>query len=277
MIKKIKKIIGYYLNKEKKQYFDFKIASVSLKGLKGTHRIKVDQDDAWFFALSKNAENILDLGCNIGYMSLLAAIQKNNKSITLVDPNPEALAKAAQNIIINGFAEKAKFFSAFISNIDKEKVKFYTVGSGEAGSMYSSHAETANALNSYYYVETLTIDSLIDKLNFTPDLIKVDVEGAESLALMGATKTASKAVSKFFIEMHSLPEMPMKKNGDMILDWCKNNHYKAFYLKEGKQIFDSSAIESRGKCHLLLIPEKEDYPLYLKNIQQGDKLPNSID
>ncbi|WP_300565206.1 FkbM family methyltransferase, partial [Flavobacterium sp.] len=192
MIRKVKKIIGYYLNKEKNQYFDFEIAGVNLKGLKGTNRKNVDQDDAWFFALAQNAENIYDLGSNIGYMSLLAAIQKNNKSIVLVDPNPNALAKAAQNMIVNGFGLKSKFISAFIGDMDGEKVKFYTVGSGEAGSMYSGHAETATAVNSHYLVEKITIDTISKRLNSTPDLIKVDVEGAEYLALQGAVEIASK-------------------------------------------------------------------------------------
>lgn len=115
MLKSLKKIIGYYLKKEKNIFFEFTISGFKLKGLKGTNRKIVDQDDAWFFALAKNSTHVFDLGSNIGYMSLLAAIQKSNKKIVLVDPNPEALAKAAQNIIINGFGFKAKFYTAFIS------------------------------------------------------------------------------------------------------------------------------------------------------------------
>ena len=276
MIRKIKKVIGYYLNKEKNIFLHFEIAGVPLKGLKGTYRNKVDQDDAWFFALAKNAEHIYDLGSNIGYMSLLAAIQKNNKSIVLVDPNPEALAKAAQNMIVNGFGFKSKFISAFIGDVDGEKLKFYTVGSGEAGSMYSSHAETAKAMNSYYEVEKITIDTIVNQLNYFPNLIKIDVEGAEYLALQGAVQTASKGISKFFIEMHSPVELPMVKNATLILKWCVENKYKAYYLKEAIELTNPELIANRGKCHLLLLPEEEKYPIYLKDIKQGNALPSSI-
>src|SRR5690606_13387888 len=150
MIKKIKKILSYYLHKEKNQYFDNELSGIKLKGLKGTYRKKTDKDDAWFFELAKNSEHVFDIGCNIGYMSLIAAIQKKNKSIVLADPNPEALTKAAQNMVINNFGLKTKFISAFIGDSDNDKVKFYTVGSGAAGSMYASHAETASAINSFY-------------------------------------------------------------------------------------------------------------------------------
>lgn len=276
MIRKLKKIIGYYLNKEKNSFLHFEIAGIHLRGLKGTYRKKVDQDDAWFFALAQNSEQLYDLGCNIGYMSLLAAIQKKNKSIVLVDPNPEALAKAAQNMIINGFGLKSKFVSAFVGDVDGEKIKFYTVGSGEAGSMYSGHAETAKAVNSCYEVEKISIDTLVKQFDCVPDLIKIDVEGAEYLALQGAVATAAKRISKFFIEMHSPPELPMIENAALVLKWCVENSYKAYYLKEGIALTHVETIAKRGKCHLLLLPLEENYPSYLKGIKQGDALPISI-
>ena len=276
MYKKLKKVIGYYLNKENKIYSKNSLCGVELKTLPHTIRTKTDQDDAWYFALVQHSERVFDLGCNIGYMSLLAAIQKINTNIVLVDPNPEALAKAAQNMIINGFGIKSKFISAFIGDNNGEKIKFYTIGAGEAGSMFSSHAETAAAVGSFYEVEKLTIDRLVEKVGFIPDLIKIDVEGAESLALLGAVKVAEKQITKMFVEMHAPKELPMKQNAELVMRWCVENHYKAFYLKEMAELTNSDTIAKRGKCHLLLLPKNENLPEYLKNINQGDSLPQVI-
>jgi FkbM family methyltransferase len=276
MIRKIKKTLNHYFRGEKNAYLSFEISGVNLRGLKGTFRKKVDQDDAWYFELAKNSAHVFDLGSNIGYMSLIAAIQKNNKSVLLVDPNPEALAKASQNLIINGFGLKSKFISAFIGDIDGEKIKFYTVGSGEAGIMYSSHEETASLVNSFYEVEKLTIDTIVSTLGYIPDLIKIDVEGAEYLALKGAVSTAKSMQSKFFVEMHSSMQLPMIDNANMILSWCKETKYYAYYLKEGVLLNDAQLIAHKSKCHLLLLPETEVYPSYLKNIRQGQALPTSI-
>lgn len=276
MIRKLKKIIGYYLYRDKISYENFRIAGVNLKGIKGTYRKKTDKDDAWFFALAQNSEHVFDIGSNVGYMALISAIQKNNRSVLLVDPNPEALSKAAQNMIINGFGLKSKFITAFVGDIDGEKVKFYTVGSGAAGSMFSSHAETAAAVGSYYMVEKITIDTLVEKSGYFPDLIKIDVEGAESLTLRGAKKTASKQISKFFIEMHSPAELPMIKNTQLVLDWCKENNYKSFYLKNHQELINAEEIAHRGKCHLLLLPINQSYPEYLKTIKEGSVLPSTL-
>lgn len=276
MQRKLKKILSYYLKKEKKQYYDFLISNVKLKGLKGTFREKVDKDDAWFFELAKHSEHVFDIGCNLGYMSLIAAIQTTNKSILLADPNPEALAKAAQNMIVNNFGMKTKFISAFIGDSDGKKTRFYTIGSGAAGSMYASHASTASTVNSFYEVENMTIDSLVEKVEHIPDLIKIDVEGAEYLVLKGAVKTAAHKKSSFFIEMHSPQELPMKKNAGLVLQWCKNNGYKAFYLKTATELTTEETIANRGKCHLLLLPKEASYPNYLTNIKEGSPLPLSL-
>lgn len=275
MFRKLKKVLAFYYS-NKKIYHESKLCGIELKTLPNTIRKKTDKDDAWYFALLQNHATIFDLGCNIGYTSLLAAIQPNNKKIVLVDPNPEALAKAAQNMIVNGFGFKSTFISAFVGNEVGKKVKFYTVGSGEAGSMYASHAETASAVNSFYEVEEITIDALVASVNLTPDLVKIDVEGAESLALEGVKSLAEKQTTKFFIEMHALKERSMRENAALIIDWCNKNHYKAFYLSNKKELIAADMIATRGKCHLLLVPFKEPFPDYLSSIKEGDLLPTSI-
>ncbi|MDP2160924.1 MAG: FkbM family methyltransferase [Flavobacterium sp.] len=277
MYRKLKKIISFYVfNRNKIKYICFSISGVNLKGSKGTFRSKVDKDDAWYFALVKNSEHVFDIGSNIGYMSLVAAIQKSNKSILLVDPNPEAIADAAKNMVINGFGMKTRFENAFVSDTDGDEVKFYTVGTGEAGSMFAGHAETASAVNAYYYVKKITIDTLVTKVGYVPDLIKIDVEGAESFALMGANKTAALQKTKFIVEMHAPPELPMIENATRILNWCQSNAYQAYYLSNGQLLEYPETIAHRGKCHLLLLPLPQHFPDYLKNIKEGDSLPETI-
>lgn len=279
-IRKIKKVLRYYVgaitSRRKKSYDVFTLGGIQLKGMQGVHRKKADKDDAWFFELARNSTSIFDIGCNLGYMSLLAAIQPANKSLVLVDPNPEALAKAAQNMIINGFAFKCRFFSAFVADKDDEKIKFFTVGSGEAGSMFKGHAETAGTLNSFYHVSKKTIDTLVSEVNCVPDLIKIDIEGAEHLALQGAVETAALQKTKFMIEMHSPPELPMLENATNVLNWASVNSYAAYYMKDASKLTNPQTIAHRGKCHLLLIPINEEYPEYLKSIKQGSNLSVAI-
>lgn len=271
---KLRKVLSVY----KHRYFPSapKTHTAKLLGkdfivLQGTIRAE-DKDDAWYFALVKNHDRIFDLGANIGYTSILASFFYSDKIVVLADPNPDALAMASGNLIRNGLSINKQFVPAFVSDKCGEKVKFYTVGIGEAGSMFASAAESARLTNSFYLVDTLTVDEIVKRTSVTPDFIKVDVEGAEHLVLNGATALAKERITTFFVEMHAVPELTMEQNATHILNWCTNNNYKAYYLKEHEHITEAKTIAHRGKCHLLLIPSESEYPEYLKGIPEGGKL-----
>lgn len=252
------------------------LCGVNLNVVSGTIRSEVDQDDAWWFYLSKNHENIYDIGCNIGYTSLLALIQNPDRKIVLIDPNKEALQIAAKNILNNNLGSRASFLNTFISDKLDDTIKFYTVGSGAAGSMYASHAETAASLNSFLKVKTLTLDYLLQFYDFTPDLVKIDVEGAETLVMEGAYELAKVSQCAFFIEMHDLRDLPISDAIDSIIRWCKKVNYKVWYLKTCEELKNSELVKNRGKCHILLLPKDQPYPDYLINIPQRADLPSSI-
>ncbi|WP_299101294.1 FkbM family methyltransferase [uncultured Winogradskyella sp.] len=275
-IKKALKRLYYSINPPKTKFLSAKICDVSLNVLPGTVRKHVDQDDAWWFYLTKHHSNIFDIGCNIGYTALLGLIQNPNKQFLLVDPNPEALQQAATNLIQNGMANKANFMSAFVSDSVDETIQFYTIGSGAAGSMYASHAETAASMDSFMDVKTVTLDYLSEYYNSQPDLVKIDVEGAETLVMRGAKKMTNASKCTFFIEMHNVENLGMEAAGQKMIDWCNEMDYRAWYLKTGELLQNAEEIKNRGKCHLLLLPKEKDYPDYLKGVEQKAELPKSI-
>lgn len=271
----IKKV--YHAIKPKQNSFvKANLCGIPLQVLPGTVRTKVDQDDAWWFYLVKHHNKVYDIGCNIGYTALLALIQDPKKEIILVDPNPVALQHAAMNIINNRLGTKAQFHAAFVGDTLDATVKFFTVGSGAAGSMYASHAETASAMNSFMEVKTITLDFMHEFYEMKPDLVKIDVEGAETLVMKAATNLAKETQCTFFIEMHNVENLGMEAAGDTMVQWCEENNYKAWYLKTEEVIRSGKPIATRGKCHLLLLPEKVNYPDYLKGITQNSPLPDTI-
>ena len=142
--------------------------------------------------------------------------------------------------------------------------------------MYAGHAETAAAAGQSIRVKTLTVDYLVKKVNWLPEFIKVDVEGAEALVLRGSKKTAAQKKTVFMVEIHSPPELPMLKNAELILEWVDQVGYSAWYMKDAVILSQPEQIAQRGKCHLLLMPKGNAYPEALSKIPQRAPLPNSI-
>ncbi|MFD2823339.1 FkbM family methyltransferase [Lacinutrix iliipiscaria] len=274
-----KKIINYFsffIKKESFKLVDMELCGVPLKVVKRSLRQKIDQDDTWWFYLSKHHDIIFDIGCNVGYTATLALIQDPNRQIILVDPNPKALQKAAINLIENGLGSKAQYIAAFVGNTIDETIKLYTIGSKAAGSMHASHAKTAAAKNLFIEVKTVTLDYLYTFYNIKPDLVKIDVEGAETIVMESAKKLAQETKCSFFIEMHKVENLGMEKAGQFMIDWSSEMNYSVWYPKTGELLTNAEPIKNRGKCHLLLLPKEKSYPEYLKGIKQNAPLPKSI-
>jgi len=270
------KRLYYFLRPKNEKFEKAELCGVPLNLLRRTLRPKEDQDDAWYFYLAKHHNVIFDIGCNIGYTALLALVQNPNRQIILVDPNPEALQKAAMNIIQNSLGSRAQYFTGFVSDKLDDTVKFYTVGAGAAGSMYASHAKTAASSNSFMKVNTVTLDHLYSFYKIEPDLIKIDIEGAETIAMKGAYNIAKSSQCTFFIEMHVVNNISMQDAAQIMLNWCQEVNYKAWYLKTGEELKTSETVKSRGKCHLLLMPSQKPYPDYLVGVSERSKLPSEI-
>ena len=274
--KKVLKRLYYFLKPKAEKYKNYKLCGVSLKLLPDTLRNNEDQDDTWWFYLTKHHDVVLDIGANIGYMALLALIQDPKRQIILVDPNPKALQTAAINIIQNNLGSRAQYLTAFVADKLDDTVKFYTIGTGAAGSMYASHAQTAASINSFMEVNTITLDYIYSFYGIKPDLVKIDVEGVETLVMKAAKQLANETKCSFFIEMHNVENLGMQAGGQIMLDWCDEMSYRAWYLKTGELLEKAETIKHRGKCHLLLLPIEKQYPKYLKGISPNAPLPKSI-
>lgn len=275
-LKKLLSGIYFSLKKDSNKLTETQLCGIPLRTFPATIRSKTDQDDAWFFELAKNHKVIFDIGANVGYTALLAMIQNPDRDYILVDPNPIALQKAIGNLLNNNLGFKAQYYSAFVSNTLNESIRFYTLGSGAAGSMHRSHAESADAVNSFQTVSTVTLDYLYSYYSLTPDLVKIDVEGAETLVIQGAKMLAQETKCTFFVEMHNVQDLGMERATDMMIEWSRTNDYRVWYLKTGEELLSGEPVKSRGKCHILLLPKEKSYFSYLKGIKQNANLPNTI-
>jgi FkbM family methyltransferase len=258
---------GWYRHAKEQNTF----LGITIFATRGAFFRKHEKDDAWLYLLARNHHNIIDVGCNIGQSSMLMVIGTENR-IICVDPNPRALAMCAENLIYNGLSSQVNFVNAFVGEDEGKEIKFFTIGAGAAGSMFSGFAKTASHHNTFINVKTRTIDSICKQLAFTPDLIKIDVEGAEQFVLRGIGESLVKIKPAIFVEMHSGVELGIEENTRIVLAWCKQNEYQPFYLKNNAILSDPAIVSKRGRYHLLLLADGVDYPEYLKNVAENSTL-----
>jgi FkbM family methyltransferase len=271
--KKVKAILSKLgLIKVNEKLEKSKLFGVELLTTSGTIRNINDKDDAWFYELSKNNSNILDVGCNIGFMGIIAKLANSKSSLIMIDPNPLAMELTFKNMMLNKLTNYVTFINAFVGEKAGVDVKFYALTADQSGSMFRGSAQSAASVNAFFFVQSTTLDKVCQENNFKPDFIKIDVEGAESYVLAGSKEIAIKFGATFLVEMHSPEEMPMLKNAELVLNWCTQVNYKAYYMTSHQMLEKAEDIAHRGKCHLLLLPINSEYPEYLKSIEQNTHL-----
>ena len=272
------KLKNYLLLKEYgKRYEEKEILENRYRVLKGTMYGYPDYDDAWLYYLSNNSSIVFDVGCHMGKSALLISNANSLKLMVLIDPNPLALSKAAENLIINNIVEKAMFISKAAWVKTGEKIKLWTMpGAFSGASVNIDFTESGSITKNYFDVETITLDEIAINYNFNPDLIKIDVEGVESSVLMGATEIAKRGRAKFIIEVHSCENLSIIENTQLIINWCNKNDYSIFYLSSHEKLENTDIIKHRGRFHVLLIPKSVDYPEGLNRIAQGSNIEDII-
>lgn len=244
--------------------------------VEGANHTETDYDDAWLIGLLSEADGFVDIGCNVGFFSLASCVLRPGAKVLAVDGNPDCAAVTAANLVRNGFGDRSQVVSAFVSDAESE-VEFHVVGLGAAGSGVAGLSTTAEAAGRSMTVRAQTLDSIVDRTAFVPDLVKIDVEGAEREVLAGANATVARHRPRFLVEMHSSSDLTMERNTTDVLTWCEQRGYSAWYLKDGTRLKDAGTVAHRGRCHLLLQPSEDPMPSIIDGIPQGAPIEMVMD
>jgi len=142
-----------------------------------------------FIKLIKKVSTFYDIGANIGYYSLIAALENKNIHVTGFEPASGSLFYFKENVRLNNFSKITiesdalsdkngiiDFYEVF--NKKYKYLKHNLAGESNAGSKKEGRDFKINQ------VKTLTLDNYVKlKSEENIDLIKMDTEGTENLIL----------------------------------------------------------------------------------------------
>jgi FkbM family methyltransferase len=196
----------------------------------------------------KDGDTILDIGANHGIYSLaFSSIGKNTKVIA-VEPFNFYKKIIKDNSKINNF-NNIFFINRVVSNCKK----YYNLD-------YSRSYVTASIIKKFKLkkklkkILSITIDDLIKKLRIKKlDFIKMDIEGAEILALEGAKNT----IKKF------LPTIAMECSIEQFRKIKLPKNYKKFILTSEGELKKSLFLD-KDQSTIILVNKKKLNHIYNK-------------
>lgn len=144
-----------------------------------------------------------DLGANYGmHTLLLAKLVGPTGRVYAFEPNPEVLSALDEALELNHFTTATTVQRAISDEVGKAVFD-------RADHRGAGHLVTAATVPSglTFDVETTTLDQFVfTDGNAPPDFIKVDIEGAESVALRGGLQVLARYRPILLIELHNPAE-----------------------------------------------------------------------
>ena len=183
---------------------------------------------------------VLDVGANVGAYTLLFAQWVGPAGhVIAFEPAPASIEGLRRQLALNHLAARVEVVEAAVAG---------TVGSA---SFECDGASGANALGTgardarTITVATTTIDAFCAAHGVRPDVIKIDVEGAELDVLRGARQTLASSSVEAFVEFHPTAWTQRGITPQAMRDEFASQHLTAEPLDPGIDIWNTEGISVR--------------------------------
>ncbi len=201
--------------------------------------------DGFMFDYLKNVplkgKTVLDVGAHIGYHTLMFADMVGDEGkVYAFEPNQINRERLQANLGKNpDLARRVEVLDIALSDKDGEQEFNFSpdIENGQSSGSYLSGAHTPFTPEEYQAmdfqkttVRTVRVDNLGDALGqpVRPDVLKIDVEGAEWLVLGGAGRVLAEDKPLLLVEVHSIYNMYR------LAEIFANVHYEMELIKEEK-------------------------------------------
>lgn len=207
-----------------------------------------------------------DIGANTGWYSMLAASVSSDCSVFCFEPVAEHIECLKESSQLNQFQSRV-FINPIALSDSSGKMPILLAGSGS-----SLEADFLSTHEGSRMVDVRTLDSIAQEKNIpAPDFIKMDIEGHEYKALLGAQNIVSKSSPILFIEiaktLAGIHRDFIHKDYEKIFELLSSWGYVPFIAKDGiLKKFDTTQREDGVYMFLFLHKTRHSY--LLKDFQK---------
>lgn len=198
------------------------------------------EETSFFASRLRAADVVLDIGANIGWFSLLSAKHiGGNGRIHSFEPRPETARMLKRTISDNRLMDVVKVWEYALSDHPAVLPLTWGRNTDNPGSSYllkhsqdASRAEDTSGEWEHATVRAVPLDQLLPDIS--PDIVKIDVEGAEVLALRGARDALKRGRPVILSEMY--PAQLKAVSGvspQQFIGEMKDIGYECYLLEKG--------------------------------------------
>ena len=190
-----------------------------------------------------------DVGANIGYVTLLLArtVGKSGQ-VFAFEALPENVERLRRNLDLNGLSGRVTVVPAAVTQT-AGPVRFLVHASGGMGKTAGSAGRQEEAYLAEIRVEGLSLDEFVYAGGHPPpQVVKMDIEGGEGMALAGMTRILKDARPIFLIELHG------EQAAAQVWEQLTANRYSLHRMRKGYARVAALA-ELDWKAYVVALPD----------------------
>ena len=162
-----------------------------------------------YASLEINDRTVIDIGANIAD-SAIYFISKGAAKVIAFEPFPATYRQAKENIVLNGMDGKIQLLNMGVGGA-KQKVRLPTFFIGTSGMDSIGESALNESSNQGEEIDIITLADIADMYPEEGTVVKMDCEGCEYAAILGAENETLRHFSAFILEYHSDSSRLIKK------------------------------------------------------------------
>jgi FkbM family methyltransferase len=212
--------------------------------------------------LMQKGSTFYDIGANAGYMSVCAAAHFSGEiKVVAIEPQPEMAQAACSSMLINGFTD-FDVFPILLGDSEREE-QLYVTWHAVHASLRPRSTSDRTALS----IPMTTLDALVDTRKLSaPDVLKIDVEGAELNAFRGGRNTLITYQPAIIFESDANAER-FGYTRKQLVDFLRECGYDAFYFITNTGRYERmGANDNSGARDIVALTQRRITPIFRSKI-----------
>jgi FkbM family methyltransferase len=194
----------------------------------------------------------IDIGTNIGYYSLLAATHSKAKVYSF-EPSPAIRASLVRSVAANGYENRIKVIPKAASDKPGELTFFVNENPHNFGlGSIVNTVETSTKL----VVECARVDDELPQELGNSVLCKIDIEGAEFMALQGMSRILTTVRPVLIVEVHPVELQQAGASARQVYDLLRSFGYSLTTLESSEDIGEFAKLPTDTNFWLMGSPGK---------------------
>ena len=201
--------------------------------------------------LADDAKVVFDIGAHIGLCSIPMSMYSNASEIYAFEPNAINRRYLKKHLAYNSI-KNVKVFDLLLGESNKDNIKLYSPNdvSGLPSIVNFNLINKESFFHKYSLHRQVSVDDFCYRNNVYPDLIKIDVEGAEFNILRGADEILSSIRPNIMLSFHPNHLKSLNEDINFIWEICSKNNYNIINIETNSVIEFGSRLKLEEYCLL---------------------------